>query len=105
MTLEVNDSNFKQEVLESDSIVMVDFWASWCGPCKMLAPIVDQVAEALQGKAKIFKMNVDDNPLTPSSYGIRSIPTMILFKGGEQVGIKIGMLQKDQIISWIESHM
>ncbi|MDF2965960.1 MAG: trxA [Rickettsiaceae bacterium] len=101
MVLEVTDSSFEQEVLNSDTPVLVDFWAAWCGPCKMLEPIIKEVAEELKGKIKVAKMNVDDNPNMPSQFGIRGIPTMILFKDGKQMDVKVGVLQKQAILDWL----
>ncbi|HJD60377.1 MAG TPA: thioredoxin [Rickettsia endosymbiont of Omalisus fontisbellaquei] len=101
MANNVTDSSFEKEVLESDLPVLVDFWAEWCGPCKMLTPIIDEISKELQGKVKVLKMNIDDNPDTPSKYGIRSIPTVMLFKNGEQKDTKIGLQQKNSLLDWI----
>ncbi|AFC71820.1 thioredoxin [Rickettsia sp. R2] len=101
MANNVMDSSFKKEVLESDLPVLVDFWAEWCGPCKMLTPIIDEISKELQGKVKVLKMNIDENPNTPSEYGIRSIPTIMLFKNGEQKDTKIGLQQKKSLLDWI----
>ncbi|HJD53933.1 MAG TPA: thioredoxin [Rickettsia endosymbiont of Proechinophthirus fluctus] len=101
MVNNVMDSSFKKEVLESDLPVLVDFWAEWCGPCKMLMPIIDEISKELQGKVKVLKMNIDENPNTPSEYGIRSIPTIMLFKNGEQKDTKIGLQQKNSLLDWI----
>jgi thioredoxin 1 len=88
---EVNDNDWEQQVLQSNQPVLVDFWAPWCGPCRMLAPTVEQVAQQYQGKAKVLKMNVDDNPENPPKYGIRGIPTIILFNKGEEVERRVGV--------------
>lgn len=101
MANNVTDSSFKKEVLESDLPVLVDFWAEWCGPCKMLTPIIDEISKELQGKVKVLKMNIDENPNTPSEYGIRSIPTIMLFKNSEQKDTKIGLQQKNSLLDWI----
>lgn len=101
MADKVTDSSFKKEVLESDLPVLVDFWAEWCGPCKMLTPIIDEISKELKGKVKVLKMNIDENPNIPSEYGIRSIPTIMLFKNGEQKDTKIGLQQKSSLLDWI----
>lgn len=103
MAEKVTDGEFKKEVLESNIPVLVDFWAEWCGPCKMLAPTLDELSKELSGKVKILKMNVDENPAMPSALGIRGIPTMILFKNGENVGTKVGVSPKASLLEWINS--
>ncbi len=103
MAGKVTDGEFKKEVLESDIPVLVDFWAEWCGPCKMLAPTLDELSKDLAGKVKIVKMNVDENPAMPSALGIRGIPTMMLFKNGENVGTKVGASPKAALAEWIAS--
>jgi thioredoxin 1 len=95
--VEVNDANFDQEVLQSEQPVLVDFWAAWCGPCKALAPIVDEVATAYAGKLKVAKMDVDHNQATPMRYGIRGIPALLLFKGGKVADQIVGYVPKDTI--------
>lgn len=103
MASNVTDSSFEQEVLQSTTPVLIDFWAEWCGPCKMLTPIISELSKALEGRVKVVKMNIDENPETPSTLGIRSIPTMMIFKNGQQVAAKIGALPKSSIEEWINS--
>ncbi len=94
---EVSDATFDQEVLKSDQPVLVDFWAAWCGPCRALAPTVDSIATEYQGKIKVMKMDVDKNPATPGRYGVRGIPALILFKGGQVADQIVGFVPKDKI--------
>lgn len=101
----VGDENFGSEVLSGDDPVLVDFWAEWCGPCKMVAPILDELAEQYQGRLKMAKLNVDENTQTPPKYGIRGIPTLILFKNGEIAGQRVGALSKSQLTAFIEEHL
>lgn len=101
-TINVSDSNFESMVLKSEIPALVDFWASWCAPCKAIAPIVDEMAEAYSGKVRVAKLNVDDNPSTPGRYGVRGIPTLILFKDGKVVDQLVGAVPKDQIKELIE---
>jgi thioredoxin len=101
-TVSVSDNEFQAQVLESKKPVVVDFWAEWCGPCKMLAPILDEVSAALGDSVSIVKMNVDENVETPTKYSIRSIPTLILFNNGEIVDTLVGSHSKAKLISWIE---
>jgi thioredoxin 1 len=96
-TLTISDDNFEAEVLSSDVPVLVDFWATWCGPCKAIAPLLDEVAAEFAGKVKVGKVNVDENPKTPAKYGVRGIPTLLVFKGGELVDQVVGAVPKSQI--------
>ena len=105
MSLEITDGNFKELVLESDKPVLVDFWATWCGPCRTIAPVVDEISDELDGKAIVGKVNVDDNSETPVEYGIRSIPTLLIFKNGEAVDRIVGVIPKEQIIDELNQHM
>jgi thioredoxin 1 len=98
----ITDSTFEQEVLQNDQPVLVDYWAEWCGPCKMIAPILDEIADEYQGKLKITKLNIDDNPATPPKFGIRGIPTLMIFKGGDVAATKVGALSKSQLAAFID---
>ncbi len=101
----VTDETFEQEVLKSQDPVLVDYWAEWCGPCKMIAPVLEEVAEEYAGKLKIAKLNIDDNAETPPKYGIRGIPTLMLFKGGDVEATKVGAVSKSQLSAFIDSNM
>ena len=102
-TIHINDDEFESKVLQGEGPVLVDFWAEWCGPCKQLSPILDQLAEELDGKVTVAKVNIDQNPETPTKYGVRGIPTLILFKNGEAVSTKVGSLPKSKIVEWLDS--
>jgi len=95
--VQLTDDTFEQEVLKSDKPVLVDFWASWCAPCKAIAPVIDSLAESFAGKVKIAKVNVDENPATPGQYGVRGIPTLILFKDGQVVDQLVGAVPRNQL--------
>jgi thioredoxin 1 len=99
----ITDASFEQDVIKSDTPVMVDFWAEWCGPCKMIAPVLDELADDYAGRLKICKLNVDSNTQTAPKFGIRGIPTLIIFKNGAVAGTKVGALSKSQLAAFIDS--
>jgi len=101
----VTDDTFTDEVLKADLPVLVDYWAEWCGPCKMITPILDEIAQEYVGKLNIAKLNIDENPSTPPKYGIRGIPTLMLFKGGQVEATKVGALSKSQLTAFIDSNL
>jgi len=101
----VSDDTFEQEVLNAEGAVLVDFWADWCGPCKMIAPILDEISSEYDGKVKIAKLNIDENPGTPPKYGIRGIPTLMLFKAGNVEATKVGAVSKSQLIAFLDSNI
>jgi thioredoxin 1 len=102
-TKAVTDQSFQADVIDSDIPVLVDFWAEWCGPCKMIGPALEEISEELGGRVTIAKVNIDENPDAPGKYGVRGIPTMILFKGGEAAATKVGAAPKSALKGWIES--
>jgi thioredoxin 1 len=104
LILEVTDANFDQDVLKSEQTVMVDFWAAWCGPCRALAPVVDEVASQFQGKVKVAKMDVDKNVATPQRYNVRGIPTLLIFKGGQVAEQIVGYVPKETIEKALNKH-
>ncbi len=101
----VSDDTFEDEVLKGDVPVLVDFWAEWCGPCKMIAPILDEISDEYQGRLKVTKLNIDDNPNTPPKFGIRGIPTLMLYKSGEVEATKVGAVSKSQLTAFIDSNL
>lgn len=102
---QVTDSTFKQEVLDSAVPVLVDFWAPWCGPCRMVAPIIDDISTEYEGRVKVVKVNTDENPTVASQYGIRSIPTLMIFKGGQKVDMVVGAVPKTTLAKTLEGHL
>ncbi|GLQ04865.1 thioredoxin TrxA [Sneathiella chinensis] len=102
-TTNVTDTSFEQDVLKSDGLVLVDFWAEWCGPCKSIAPSLEEISNEMAGELTVAKINIDENPNTPTKYGVRGIPTLMLFKNGEVAGTKVGASPKGQIEEWIKS--
>ena len=104
-TKAISDSSFSSDVLQSDRPVLVDFWAEWCGPCKMIGPALEEIADELGEKVTIAKINIDENPDAPGQYGVRGIPTMILFKNGQAVAQKVGAAPKSQLKSWLEGEL
>ncbi len=105
LILHVTDDSFEQDVLKAEGPVLVDYWAEWCGPCKMIAPILDEIAREYDGKLKIVKLNIDQNEQTAPKYGIRGIPTLMIFKDGQVVGTKVGAQAKGQLTAFIDSHL
>jgi thioredoxin 1 len=101
----ITDDTFEQEVLQSQTPVLVDYWAEWCGPCKMIAPVLDDIASEYQGKLKVAKLNIDENQATPPKYGIRGIPTLMIFKNGNLEATKVGAVSKTQLAAFIDSNI
>ncbi|GBQ70220.1 thioredoxin [Ameyamaea chiangmaiensis NBRC 103196] len=104
-TVAVSDDTFETDVLKAEGPVLVDFWAEWCGPCKMIAPALEEIGAEFKGQVKVAKVNIDDNPLTPNNYAVRGIPTLILFKDGKPAATKVGALPKSQLKDWVKSSL
>ena len=104
-TKNITDENFETEVLKSDKLTLVDFWAEWCGPCKQVAPILEEISNEMSNEVAIAKHNIDEHPNQPTKYGVRGIPTMLLFKGGELKATKVGVTTKSNIVSWIKKNI
>ena len=100
-TVAITDESFEKDVLQSGKPVLVDFWAEWCGPCKQIAPALEQISEELGAQVTVAKLNIEDSPTTPSKYGVRGIPTMMLFKDGQMASMKVGAMPKQKIIEWL----
>ncbi|MGE3318344.1 MAG: thioredoxin TrxA [Candidatus Berkiella sp.] len=103
--LAVSDDSFEKDVMSAELPVLVDFWAEWCGPCKMIAPILDDIAKAYEGRLTVAKINIDDNTATPQKFGVRGIPTLMLFKNGELESTKVGAISKSQLTAFLDSHL
>ena len=104
-TVQVSDDEFESSVLEADRPVLVDFWAEWCGPCKMIGPALEEIADTLSDQLTVAKLNIDDNPATPAKFGVRGIPTLMLFKDGDVAATKVGALPKSQLEDWVKSNI
>jgi len=104
-TVKISDDDFQTSVLQAEGPVLVDYWAEWCGPCKSIAPALDEIAGDMGGKLTVAKLNIDENPMTPSQYGVRGIPTLMLFKDGQVVGTKVGAAPKSALEEWLKQHV
>ncbi len=105
LTISVTDESFENEVLKADKPVLIDYWAEWCGPCKMIAPVLEEIAEAYAGRVKVAKLNIDENPATPPKYGIRGIPTLMLFKNGSVEATKVGAVSRSQLSAFLDKNL
>ncbi len=100
-TVKVTDESFEQDVLQADKPVLVDFWAEWCGPCKQIGPALEQISDELGGAVTVAKVNIDESPMTPGRYGVKGIPTLMLFRGGQMTSMKVGAMPKGKIVEWL----
>lgn len=105
MVKETNDNNFAVDVIDNEGLILVDFWATWCGPCQQLAPILEQIAKEYTGKVKLYKLNIEDSPETPTKYQVRGIPNLLLFKDGEVIDSKVGALPKKTLTDWLDNNL
>ena len=103
-TVKVSDASFKADVIESEKPVLVDFWAEWCGPCKQIGPVLEELSDELGDKVTVAKVNIDDDPQTPTKFHVRGIPTLMIFKGGQVVATKVGSMTKTTLAAWVEEH-
>ena len=104
-TKHTTDADFENDVLKADGPIVVDFWAEWCGPCRAIGPALEEISNSLEGQVNIIKVNIDENPLTPTNYGVRGIPTLLIFKNGDVVAEKIGALPKSQLEQWVKENL
>ena len=102
---QVSDQSFEQDVLKAEGYVLVDFWAEWCGPCKQIAPSLEEISKEMGDKLTVAKVNIDENPQTPTQYGVRGIPTLMIFKGGQVAAMKVGALPKSKLVEWVQQSL
>ncbi len=105
MAKETTDNNFSNDVIGAKNVVLVDFWAPWCGPCRQLSPIVDELSKELEGQLEVYKCNIDENPEIPSKYSVRGIPTLMLFKDGKVIDTKVGSLPRNTLFEWVKNNL